>query len=230
MALFEKTDSFLGRYKRIVPVAKVLKPVFTLLFYVLSVLFALFIVIAFILFFVNVDAGKMLLPPDMHAVKDEMGNILTYSLKLGNGIRILSPAAEITTAHIKLVIYAKLCGWCVTFISAAPIFRLLSRLFHNVANGDVLSEENAKYINYTGIIIIVGDFVYRVVANVFNYEQVRRFTGVNVGFSFDINYFGIMTGLFIIVIGTIYGYACAVAGRAGQNDAPGSIVAQEDWV
>ncbi len=214
MALFEKTESFLGRYKRIVPVTKALKPLFNLMFYILCVLFALFLIIALILVFVNVDADKMLLPPDMNAVRDALGKVTSYSLKLGNGIKITAPAEDITTAHIKLVIYAKLFGWCVTFLSAAPAFKLIALLFGNISKNKVLNEDNAKYINYTGIIIIIGDFLYTLVNNVFNYEQVRRFAAAaKVGFSFDLQWFGVMTGLFIIIIGTIYGYACSVANR-----------------
>jgi len=218
MALFEKTDSFLGRYKRIVPVTKALRPLFNILFYILCVLLALFTIIAFIMIFVNVDADKMLLPPDMNAVRDELGNITSYSLKLGNGIQIISPASEITLAHIKLVIYARLCTWCVTFLCAAPIFKLISLLFANIGKNNVFSEENAKYINYTGIIIIIGDFLFTLTNNIFNYQQVRRFvTAAEVDYSFDIQWFGIIIGLFIIIIGTIYGYACSVANGQDAN-------------
>jgi hypothetical protein len=219
MSLFEKTDSFLGRYRRIVPVTKTLKPIFNILFYILCVLFALFLIIGFILLFVSVDVDKMLLPPDMNTIKDSLGNITSYSLRLGNGIQIISPAKDVTLWHIKLVIYAKICTWCVTFLCAAPVFKLAAKLFSNVSENKILNEENAKYINYTGIIIIVSDFFYTVVNNVFNYEQVKKFiTTAKIDYSFDIEWFGIIMGLFIIVIGTIYGYACSVANHNNKNE------------
>ncbi|NCA93434.1 DUF2975 domain-containing protein [bacterium] len=228
MTLFEKTDSFLGRYKRIVPVTKALKPVFNILFYILCVLLALFIIIALIMIFVNVNVDKMLLPPDMNAIKDSAGNITSYSLKLGNGIQIISPASEVTLTHVKLVIYAKLCAWCVTFLCAAPVFKLISMLFANISKNKVFCEDNAKYINYTGIIIIIGDFLFTLVNNVFNYEQVRRFvTSAEVDYSFDIQWFGIIMGLFIIVIGTIYGYACSVANNAEKSGPSVNIIKTE---
>lgn len=219
MPLFEKTNSFLGRYNRIVPVTKALRPVFNILFYILCVMVALFAIIAFIMIFVNVDVDKMLLPPDMAAIKDGAGNIVEYSLKLGNGIEVISPASDVTLSYIKLVIYARLAVWSITFLCAAPILKLIALLFANISKNDIFSENNAKYINYTGIIIIAGDFIYTLANNFFNYLQVEKFVAsTHVDYSFDLEWFGIIMGAFIITVGTIYGYACSMANNTNKID------------
>lgn len=218
MKLFQKTDNFLGRYKRIVPVCKVLKPIFTALFYVCCVLAALLVVIAFILIFINVDVDKMLLPPDMSSIKDEAGEIVSYSLRLGNGIEIVTAASDVTLGHIKLVIYAKAAIWFLTFLCIAPVFRFMSNVFGNIAKGNVLGEENAKYINITGVIIAAGSFLFTLVNNVFNYAQIHKFvSAADIKYATDIQWFGIVLGVFIIIIGTIYGYACSLANNTMRS-------------
>ena len=224
MALLQKTDNFLGRYKRIVPFCKVLRPVFNILFYACCILSALFVIIAFILIFINVDVEKMLLPPHMSTLRDEAGTILSYSLRLGNGIEIVSAASDVTLGHIKLVIYAKLAIWVLTFLCVAPVFRLMSKVFGNISKGYVLNEENAKFINITGVIIAGGSFVFTLVNNVFNYAQIHKFvTATQIQYATDIQWYGILLGIFIIIIGTIYGYACSLANYmrpAGRDITP----------
>ena len=87
--MLKKTEDFLGRYGRICPIARVLSPVFTGAFYVGLAVAALLLITALIVLFVNVDVEKMLLPPDMKALRDASGAVTEYSLDLGNGIRCL---------------------------------------------------------------------------------------------------------------------------------------------
>lgn len=212
MGILQKTDNFLGRYKRIVPFCKALKPVFNILFYGCCILAALFVIMAFILIFINVDVEKMLLPPDMSTVRDAAGTITSYSLRLGNGVEIVTDAAAVTLGHIKLVIYAKLAIWFFTFLCTAPVFSLMAKVFGNISKGYVLNEENAKYINITGVIIAGGTFLFTIINNLFNYAQIHKFvTTAQIHFSFDVQWYGIILGVFIIIIGTIYGYACSLA-------------------
>ncbi len=222
MAILHKARGFLGRYGRAVAFLKILAPLFGILFYVFLVMFALFAVVGLILVFVSTDVSKMLLPPHMKALRDSFGEITSYSLKLGNGLKIVSPVSDITLSHIKLVVYAKLCSYGVTLVFSAMALRLTSKLFTNVVKGKVLSEENAKHINYTGVLVMVGGVVYSVVNNLFNYIQVKRFAAdLKVNYSFDIEWFGIIMGMFIIVIGTIYGYACFISSQSHTAITPG---------
>lgn len=213
MSIFKKTDNFLGRYYRIVPISKFLSPVFAGLFYVSAVCFALLGIIAIIMLFVNVDVDKMLLPPHMTAIKDSADVITGYSLNLGNGIKIASDASFITLSHIKTVIYCRLGSYALALMICAPIFKFLSILFKNIGSDKVLNEQNAKYINYIGMIILFGNTIVTVMNNVFNYIMMNKFiiSEHEISFSLDIELFGIVIGMFIVVIGTIYGYACSRA-------------------
>ncbi|MDL2286941.1 DUF2975 domain-containing protein [Eubacteriales bacterium OttesenSCG-928-G02] len=219
MGLFKKTDNFLGRYKSIVPITKFLAPVFNALFYIILVLVALIVIVTIIVFLANVDVDKMLLPPDMDAIK-ENGIIKFYSLKLGNGIKIISEASTITLSHIKLVIYSKLAVWGLNLLIMAPIFKFLSKLFKNVSKNEVLNEQNAISINYVGMIILIGNTISNILKNAMNYLQVNKFMSVaaeNIEYLFDIELFGIVMGIFIITVGTIYGYACSIASNTSES-------------
>jgi len=212
MGFLQKTDSFLGRYKRIVPVLKITRPLLIGAFYLCLLFVALLLIISLILVFVSVSPDKMLLPPDMVAVKDASGVITAYKLELGNGVGVTCAAADVTLGHIKLVIYAKILLAAVALACLAPIFRFLSVTFKNFAEGRVLEAENAKYINYCGILIMAGSFLYTAFENLFNYAQINKFvTNADVHFVFELNWFGIILGVFVVVIGTMYGYTCSVA-------------------
>ena len=233
MAILQKTDSFLGRYKRIVPALKITRPLFVGAFYLCLLFTALILIVSLILLFVRVSPEKMLLPPDMVAVKDATGLITSYKLELGNGVGVTCAAADITLGHIKLVIYAKLLLGAVALVCLAPIFRFISLAFKNVASGNVFDEQNAKYINYCGVLIMAGSFLYTAFENIFNYAQINKFvTNADVHFVFELNWFGIIMGLFVVVIGTIYGYTCSVAAEkikeAEKEKAQSIVPAPED--
>ena len=149
--MLKKTEDFLGRYGRICPIARVLSPVFTGAFYVGLAVAALLLITALIVLFVNVDVEKMLLPPDMKALRDASGAVTEYSLDLGNGIRIVSPASAVTLSHIKTVIYSSIAAWLLLLLVACPVFRFLSVLLRNVGRKEALNEENARMINYIGL-------------------------------------------------------------------------------
>ena len=130
--MLKKTEDFLGRYGRICPIARVLSPVFPGAFYVVLAVAALLLIAALIVLFVNVDVEKMLL-------RDASGAVTEYSLDLGNGIRIVSPASAVTLSHIKTVIYSSIAAWLLLLLVACPVFRFLSVLLRNVGRKEALN-------------------------------------------------------------------------------------------
>ena len=218
--MLKKTEDFLGRYGRICPIARVLSPVFTGAFYVGLAVAALLLITALIVLFVNVDVEKMLLPPDMKALRDASGAVTEYSLDLGNGIRIVSPASAVTLSHIKTVIYSSIAAWLLLLLVACPVFRFLSVLLRNVGRKEALNEENARMINYIGLVILIGNTLIVALNNLLNYIQINKFVSMSehrIEYAFSIEGAGIIMGLFILAVGTIYGYACSVAAHEKET-------------
>lgn len=151
-----------------------LSPVFTGAFYVGLAVAALLLITALIVLFVNVDVEKMLLPPDMKALRDASGAVTEYSLDLGNGIRIVSPASAVTLSHIKTVIYSSIAAWLLLLLVACPVFRFLSVLLRNVGRKEALNEENARMINYIGLVILIGNTLIVALNNLLNYIQINK--------------------------------------------------------
>lgn len=218
--MLKKTDDFLGRYSRICPIARLLSPVFTAAFYVCAALAAVTVIVAFIVLLVNVEVEKMLLPPGMQAIRDTAGAVTEYSLDLGNGIKIISAADSVTLSHIKTVIYADLASLFLLLCVICPVCRFMALLMKNVGRKEALNEENARMINYIGIVVLVGNTLVTALNNLFNYVQINKFITAadrRIEYVFSIEWAGIITGIFIIVVGTIYGYACSVAAQNGLH-------------
>lgn len=226
MSVFKRTNSFLGRYSRIIPFSKVLSPICSAAYHITAVLLALLAIIAVVMVFVNVPAEQMLLPPRMSAIKNDAGELISYSLKLGNGIKIICPESTVTLSHIKTVFFCRIAIYALVLAVSVPVFRLLTMLFKSVAADDIMNEKNAKYINYIGLIVIAGNILVSILANLFNYILINKFLGntVDIGFVFDTDWMGAIVGIFIITIGTLYGYACskhAVMTSVAVYDNPG---------
>ena len=218
--MLKKTDDFLGRYARICPIARLLSPVFTAAFYVGLAAAALLLITALIVLFVSVEPEKMLLPPRMQALRDVSGAVTEYSLDLGSGIRIVSPASAVTLSHIKTVIYSSIASWLLLLLVACPVFRFLSVLLKNVGRKEALNEENARMINYIGLVILVGNTLIVALNNLLNYIQINKFVSMSehrIEYAFSIEWAGIIMGLFILAVGTIYGYACSVAAHEKET-------------
>ena len=211
--MLKKTDDFLGRYARICPIARLLSPVFTAAFYVGLAAAALLLITALIVLFVSVGPEKMLLPPGMQALRDVSGAVTEYSLDLGSGIRIVSPASAVTLSHIKTVIYSSIASWLLLLLVACPVFRFLSVLLKNVGRKEALNED-------IGLVILVGNTLIVALNNLLNYIQINKFVSMSehrIEYAFSIEWAGIIMGLFILAVGTIYGYACSVAAHEKET-------------
>ena len=84
---------------------KTASKLFNALFYIAIAVVALSVMIALIVLIVNVPTEEMLLPPYMKKLLDDGGNIVEYSIDLGNGATITKQATEVTLGNIKNVIY-----------------------------------------------------------------------------------------------------------------------------
>jgi len=189
------------------PFSKVLSPICTVLYHVAAVMLALLAVMALIMLFVNVPAEQMILPPRMSAIKDPSGAITEYSLKLGGGIKVFTDAGDITLSHIKTVFYCRIASYVLALAMSIPIFKLLSGILKKIGGGDIFAESNAKYINYIGAIVTVGNLLVSILNGVFNYVQIDKFLG-NIAYSFDVDWMSVLPGSFILISGTVYGCAC----------------------
>ena len=157
----------------------------------------------------------------LHEVlRDASGAVTEYSLDLGNGIRIVSPASAVTLSHIKTVIYSSIAAWLLLLLVACPVFRFLSVLLRNVGRKEALNEENARMINYIGLVILIGNTLIVALNNLLNYIQINKFVSMSehrIEYAFSIEWAGIIMGLFILAVGTIYGYACSVAAHEKET-------------
>ncbi len=211
MSILNRSNGFLGRYSRIVTFSKVLSPICSAIYHITAVLLALIAIMSIVMLLVNVPVEQMLLPPRMSAIRNDAGEIVSYSLKLGNGIKFISDADSITLSHIKTVFFCRIATYALALAVSFPVFKLLSMLFKSIANDDILNELNARYINYIGLIVIAGNMLVSLLSNLFNYVLMNKFIGEggNIGFAFDIDWMGAIVGIFIVTIGTVYGYACS---------------------
>ncbi len=203
MALISKGSERDARYARIAPVCRLLWVAFRVLAYISGILVGLLGVIAVILIFVNVTAEEMLFTPYMKVMENGM-----FDVSLGNGARVIVDSS-VGTASIKGTVYAGLFTLMAGLAVCMPVFHFLSKLMKNVGAGKVLSEENAACVNYIGMAIMLGNPFVLLVQRFFNYKLISIFIkNVEVKFDFGIDLFGFILGLLIILIGTIYGYAC----------------------
>ena len=196
------------RYKSIMPVCKFLAPVFKIAAYVSAVLAALLTVIAAVLLFVNVKAEELIFTPYMDIT--EKDGIKLFDIELGNGVRVFREHAAVGASDIKGTLYAGLFTLLAALLVFVPVFYLLSKLFKNVSKGKLLAYENAAYVNYIGVCIMFGNPVVLLIKRYFNYKMMSYFVDAKTKFDFGIDLFGVGVGLLIVVLGTVYGYACTM--------------------
>ncbi|HPE95245.1 MAG TPA: DUF2975 domain-containing protein [Bacillota bacterium] len=213
------------KYCSVETLARYLAPAFSVLFYVALALAALLIIIAVIVLIVNVKTEEMLLPPYMQKIFASDGTIQAFSINLGNGVKVTRAAAAVTLSDIKTVIYGFICMSVVTLAALIPVLRFLSKLLVNVGAGKVFEPENARCINYIGLTAIIASVVTGIMSHLFNYMIFRLFvtTVEDVSLSVSVDFYGIIIGVFILLIGYIYGYACALHNVAN----PTAVVAAD---
>lgn len=204
MAVLKKSNDFSDRFTRIAPIARVLALVFKALSYVIAVLAALLLVVAVVLIFVDVEVDDLLFTPHMDKIGEGQ-----YSLSLGNGIEIV-PNKTIGAGHIKGAAYSGIFTLFAILIVCVPIFGFLGKLMKNVGKKEPLSVENAMLVNYIGLCIAVGTPLVLLIKQFFNYKLVSIFVDEKVMFNPSLDVYGIILGVFIMIIGTIYGYACSM--------------------
>ena len=100
-----------------------------------------------------------------------------------------------------------------------PICRFLSKLCANVRDDNIFDKKNADYVNFTGLTVMAGELVISFLTRWYNYKLVTLFAASteNVSFAPGISVTGILIGLFILLVGSIYGYACRVYGASALN-------------
>ncbi len=195
-----------GRYSRIQPVCKLLSPIFKYSSYVCAVVAALLAVISAVLLFVNVKAEELIFTPYMDVV--EKNGVKYFDIELGNGVRVLREYSEVAAGDIKGTLYAGIFTLIATLAVCVPVLYLLSRLLKNVGQGRLLAYENAAYVNYIGVCIMFGNPLVLLVKRYFNYKMMSYFVDIETKFDFGIDMFGVVLGLLIVALGTVYGYAC----------------------
>ncbi len=207
MALIKKGSDIDTRYEKITPVCKLLWRAFKLLAYVAAGLTALLGVMSVVLVFVNVSAEELLFTPYMKVVTEN--GVRKFDVCLGNGIEVLRAYEDVDTGNIKGAVYAGIFTLMAGLAVSIPVFNYLGKLFKNVGNGIVLSADNAAYVNYIGLSIMIGNPLVLLIKRYFNYALIKNFVDGDLRFDFGIDLFGVFLGLLLIVFGTIYGQACA---------------------
>ena len=183
-------------------------PVFSAAFYVFIVLVAIMLVALPIIALANVTAGEMLLPPFMRG--GESNGTTGYFISLGNGLSMFAAGDSVTAVKIKSSIYLAFMLWSVTLAALIPLCRFISKLCANVRDDRIFEPKNAAYVNYTGITVIAGGLAISFLTRFYNYGLVTLFTSGagDVKFAPGISAGGIFIGLFILLLGSIWGYAC----------------------
>lgn len=195
-------------------IAKIAHPLFKALMYLSFVCAAILIILAPIIFIVNLPPAEMILPPYMRSVT-EGENLVRYDIFIGNGIRIEADAADVTLEDIKTVIYAGIFMGGGVLLVFASVCRFLSLLFFNLKHGLVLVRKNADYIRYIGLTILVGNTVVLFLNRFYNYLLVSTFLGGagNVKLALNLDWSGILLGGLILLFGKIFGHACRIPGE-----------------
>lgn len=207
MAIINKATAE-TRYDRIGPICKMLWVVFRVLAYVAGILACLLGVMAVILLFVNVKPEELLFTPYMRVVEEN--GVRMFDVSLGNGIEVFRNCSEVGVSSIKGAVYAGLFTIMAGLAVCVPVFHFLSKLMKNIGVGKVLSEENAACVNYIGLSIMVGNPLVLLIKRFFNYKLIDYFVDEKLKFDFGIDLFGFALGMLIVLIGTIFGYACSI--------------------
>lgn len=196
------------RYDRIKPFCRVVWRVFRALSYAAAVLAALLGLVALVLLFVDVSAEELLFTPYMKLVTED--GVSRFDVKLGNGIEVLRAYGEVDVSNIKGALYAGIFTLMAELAVSVPVFFFLSKIFENVGRGQVLSAANAAYVNYIGASVMIGNPLVLAIERYFNYALIKNFVEGQLKYDFGLDLFGVLVGLLIIAIGSIYGLACAM--------------------
>lgn len=185
-------------------------PLFAAGFYILTILTALLIVSGIIVVFVNVQPEKMLLPPFMHSVRDSDGQITEYIISVGNGLRMTALYEDVSLSDIKGVIYAGIIIAVAILLTVVPICRFLARMMQNIGKKRPLDPDNARYVKFIGLTILIGQTMTLICSRFFVWKLVSTFinNGDNLMFAMGISVQGFLIGGLIILFGAVYGYAC----------------------
>lgn len=200
-----------ARYERITPVCRLLWRPFKLLAYVAAGAAALLCVIAAVLVFVNVSAEELLFTPYMKLVTED--GVKKFDVCLGNGIEVLRAYDAVDLNSIKCAVYAGIFTLAAALTVCVPVFTNLGKLFKSIGNGCVLAPENAAYVNYIGLSVMIGNPAVLLIKRYFNYRLIKAFVDGDLRFDFGIDLFGVFLGLLLIIFGTIYGQACTAHKR-----------------
>ncbi len=208
MAIIKKGNDIDVRYTGVVPVCKALGPVFKVGAYIAGILAALLVVMSVVLVFVDVSAEELLFTPYMSVIEENGERF--YEVTLGNGMEVIRAYDKVDTSNIKATVYA----WILTCVAglavSVPILSNLAKLFKNIGSGRALTKENAAFVNNVGFAVLVGNPIVSLVKRYFNYSLMKNFVDVGLNFDFGIDLFDFFLGLLIILLGTIYGYACVL--------------------
>lgn len=192
-------------YRSVVLLARLAAPLLHVMYYACIVLVVFFAITALIVFLVNTSVEKMLLPPLMTLHEDGY-----YSIAIGNGIRIDAVYEAVTLGDIKTVIYAELLLAAAVCCMLAPISLFLSRLMKSIAAEKPLLLQNARYVLYIGLSVMLGYTFVQVASSFYNYLLVKTFVedGSVIHLAMGLNLGGAAAGLLIMLLGYVYGYAC----------------------
>ena len=204
--------------------AKPAAPLFGLAFWVLGIAALLLVVCALIVVFIQVPVEDMLLPPFMHAVRSEAGELTGYNIMVGNGIRMYADRAEVELGDIKTVIYAGIMVAVTVLLTFAPICRFIGEILANLARKNPLAPVNARCVKLIGMTVLIGESLILFVSRFYNYLLVRTFIhgGDNMELSLGLNFTGIVMGLLLLFAGEVYAYALRMvhSNRAAKTVPP----------
>jgi len=184
---------------------KTASKLFNALFYISIAVVALSVMIALIVLIVNVPTEEMLLPPYMKKLLDDGGNIVEYSIDLGNGATITKQASEVTLANIKNVIYCFLLMMGIIISMLIPIFRFLSLILKAISENEIFDSSNYRMVNYIAITTILSGFIVGTVERFVNFTLFKTFVANtdNVSFKFGFNIHVVLIGVVILILGIV---------------------------
>lgn len=208
MAFIKKGNDIEVKYTGVAPVCNALWRVLKVCAYLAGILAALLVVISVVLVFVDVTAEELLFTPYM-SITEENGEQF-YQVTLGNGMEVIRAYDKVDSSNIKATVYAWIFTCVVGLGVSAPVLGNLAKLFKNIGKGKALVKENAVFVNNVGFAILVGNPMVSLVKRYFNYSLMKNFVDVGLNFDFGIDLFDFFLGLLIILLGTIYGYACVL--------------------
>jgi len=210
-------------YKSLLVVSKIIQPALNILFYVAIFFIVLALILTVIILLVNEEVEQMLLPPFMSKIMNDAGEVTSYGISFGNGIKIITEAGNVALGDVKAVIYAWIFVIVCTLMTLAPVFKFASLLLKNISSGEpdkILSEKNPRYVMFIGICISVGSILIRFMMRFYNYYLAARFikgAPQEIRLSLGIDIFNGMSGLVILFMGLIFAYVLHYIRNNGNN-------------